>query len=78
MRLQRLTGMERQKIEDEYAELVIRIRELEEILGSEVRLMGVVREELVEVREEYGDERRTRIVDAHSELTMHDLVVEED
>jgi DNA gyrase subunit A len=78
MRLQRLTGMERQKIEDEYAALLVRIGELEEILGSETRLMEVVKEELLEVRERYGDERRTRLVDARSELTMHDLVAEED
>lgn len=78
MRLQRLTGMERQKIEDEYAQLMELITELEAILGSESLLMGVVREELVDVRDRFGDDRRTRIIDAHSELTMHDLVAEED
>ncbi len=78
MRLQRLTGMERQKIEDEYGALLIRIGELEEILGSEARLLAVVKGELEEVRDLYGDARRTRIVDARSELTMHDLVAEED
>ena len=78
MRLQRLTGMERQKIEDEYGQLQLRIAEYVEILGSEVTLMNVVRGELHEIREAYADDRRTRIVDAIGELTMHDLVAEED
>jgi len=78
MRLQRLTGMERQKIEDEYGQIMVYIGELEEILGSEIRLMEVVKEELIEVRDTYGDERRTRIVENRSELSMHDLVAEED
>ena len=78
MRLQRLTGLERDKIEEEYAGLLSQIAEYEEILGSETRLMGVVSDELVEVRAKYADERRTRIVEARGELTMHDLVAEED
>jgi len=78
MRLQRLTGLERDKIEAEYAELLEQIAYYEEILGSEVRLMEVVADELVAVRAKYADERRTRIVDAKGELTMHDLVAEED
>jgi len=78
MRLQRLTGLERDKIEEEYAGLLAQIAEYEAILGSEALLMGVVGDELVEVRAKYADERRTRIVDARGELTMHDLVAEED
>ncbi|MBA2322034.1 MAG: DNA gyrase subunit A [Deltaproteobacteria bacterium] len=78
LRLQRLTGMERQKIIDEYAEVTKLITYLEAILGSESRLMEVVKSELVAVRDRYGDDRRTRIVEARSELTMHDLVAEED
>jgi DNA gyrase subunit A len=78
MRLQRLTGLERDKIEEEYSALLAQIAEYEGILGSEVRLMEVVSEELAAVRERYADERRTRIVDAKGELTMHDLVAEED
>ena len=78
MRLQRLTGLERDKIEAEYAELLEQIAYYEEILGSETRLMGVVADELVAVRAKYADDRRTRIVDAKGELTMHDLVAEED
>ncbi len=78
MRLQRLTGMERDKIEEEYAELQVSIGEYRAILGSEILLMEVVTDELKQVRADYADERRTRIVDARGELTMHDLVAEED
>jgi DNA gyrase subunit A len=78
MRLQRLTGMERQKIEEEYAALRAQINELEAILGSETLLMDVVRGELLEIRESYCDERRTRIVDARGALSIRDLVPEED
>lgn len=78
LRLQRLTGMEREKIEEEYNQLLVRIGELEAILGSELLLMDVVKGELLAVRERYADARRTRIVDAKGELSMHDLVPEED
>ena len=78
MRLQRLTGLERQKIEEEYQEVLQRIAEYEEILGSEERLMGVVSDELIVVRDRYRDERKTEILDAKGDLTMHDLVAEED
>ncbi|HMV67111.1 MAG TPA: DNA gyrase subunit A [Myxococcota bacterium] len=78
MRLQRLTGMERQRIEEEHAEVISLIAELEAILGSEARLMEVVRDELAQLRAQYADPRRTRIVDAAGELSMHDLVAEED
>ncbi len=78
MRLQRLTGMEREKLEAEAAELQGRIEGLEEILGSEVRLMEVVKEELLAVRAQYADPRRTQIEDATDELTVRDLVAEED
>jgi DNA gyrase subunit A len=78
MRLQRLTGLERDKIEAEYAEVLGMIREYEAILGSEQRLMDVVTGELQAVRDRYADERRTRIVDTRSELSIRDLVAEED
>jgi len=78
MRLQRLTGLERQKIDEEHASIMERIAGLEAILASELLLMGVVKDELMEMRDKYADERRTRIVEARSELTMHDLVAEED
>ena len=78
MRLQRLTGMERDKLETEAAELHGRIEALETILGSEEALMGVVKDELLAVRAAYADPRRTRIEDAAEELTVRDLVAEED
>jgi DNA gyrase subunit A len=78
MRLARLTGMERQKITDEHAETMRLIASLEEILGSEARLMAVVKEELVDLKERFADPRRTRIIDAHGELSMQDLVAQED
>ncbi len=78
MRLARLVGMEREKIEEEYAAVLARIAEYEEILASEARLMEVVRDELLEVRERYADPRRTEIRDARGELSMLDLVPEED
>lgn len=81
MRLQRLTGLERDKIEAEYNELLTRIAGYEAILGSETLLMSVVSDELRAVAERYSgerDPRRTRIVDAKGDLTMHDLVAEED
>ncbi len=78
MRLQRLTGLERDKIEEEYSTLLRTIEELEGILGSEERLMQVVKDELLEVRARFADARRTRIVDAKGELSIHDLVPAED
>lgn len=78
MRLQRLTGLERDKIEAEYNELLVRIGELEAILASDELLWDVVKGELLSVRDRFADERRTRIVDARGELSIHDLVPEED
>lgn len=78
MRLQRLTGLEREKIQAEYDELHRLITYLTAILASEEKLMGVVKDELIEVRDRYGDERRTQIIDARGELSIHDLVAEED
>ncbi len=78
MRLQRLTGLERDKIEQEYGEILKQIGDYERILGSEALVMDVVCDELAQVRDRYADERRTRIVDSGSEVTIRDLVVEED
>jgi DNA gyrase subunit A len=78
LRLQRLTGMERQKILEEYEAIQTRIGELREILASEKRLMEVVKGELVEIANEYRDDRRTKFSFDRSELTLHDLVAEED
>lgn len=78
LRLHRLTGLEHQKLIDEYKELLERIAELLEILGSTARLMEVIREELEAVVEEYGDERRTEIMASRKDLTLEDLITEED
>ena len=78
MKLQRLTGLERKKIEDEYLALIQKIEYLRSILENRTRLLGVIADELDEVREKYGDERRTEIVDAEGELELEDLIAEED
>ncbi|MDE2906496.1 MAG: DNA gyrase subunit A [Acidobacteriota bacterium] len=78
MQLQRLTGLERQKIIDELAELVKKIAELRAILESETRLMEIVVSELRAVQERYGDERRTEIIDAEGDFSIEDLIADED
>ncbi|NWG14843.1 MAG: DNA gyrase subunit A [Acidobacteria bacterium] len=78
MRLQRLTGLEREKIASEYEETLKLIARLREILASEVVLKGVIVEELKEIDRFYGDERRTEIVDEEVEITLEDLIPEED
>ena len=78
MRLHRLTGLEQDKILAEYEELLKLIEDLLAILGSQERLMAVIRDELVELRDQYGDERRTEIVASHEDLTIEDLITEED
>jgi DNA gyrase subunit A len=78
MQLQRLTGLERQKILDEMAELLKTIERLRAILGSETLLMQTIVGELKEVQRKYGDDRRTEIVEATGELSIEDLIAEED
>ncbi len=78
LRLHRLTGLEQDKIVNEYKEIIEVIQNLLEILSNPDRLSSVVREELLEVREAYADERRTEIVKTHLDLTMEDLITEED
>ncbi len=78
LQLQRLTGMEQQKILDELADIQKRIAEYMEILGSEKVLRGVIVGELKEVLKDYGDERRTQIVEDTGEITLEDLVQVED
>jgi DNA gyrase subunit A len=78
MRLQKLTGLEKDKIITEYQELVDKITNLIEILSDADRLMSVIRGELVEIRDEYGDERRTEILEDHLNLSLEDLITEED
>jgi DNA gyrase subunit A len=80
LRLQRLTGLERKRIEDEFADLQERIAELRAILGEESRIDGLIREEILELKQVYGknDERRSEIVAAEGELDLEDLIAEED
>ena len=79
MQLQRLTGLERQKILDELAELLKTIERLRAILASERLLMQIIVDELREVQEKYGDDRRTEIIEGESgELSIEDLIAEED
>ena len=78
MQLQRLTGLERQKILDELAELLKTIERLRGILDSETQLMEIVVSELREIQERYGDDRRTEILEAVGDLSIEDLIAEED
>ena len=78
LRLHRLTGMEHDKLLSEYQEKVQQIAEFLEILGDALRLMEVIREELEQVIADYGDERRTEIVTSQMDLTIEDLITEED
>lgn len=78
MRLQRLTNMEREKINDDYREAIKLISRLREILSHERLLRNLIIEELQEIKKKYGDERRTEIVDEALEITLEDLIVEED
>ncbi len=77
MRLRTLTGLERDKIKAEYEELMKTISHLNEILSNEVLRFKIIRDELTEVRERYGDERRTDIVFAGDELRMEDIIADE-
>jgi DNA gyrase subunit A len=78
LRLHRLTGLEQEKILAEYAELLELIRDLSDILARPERLLAVIRTELLEIREQYGDERRTRIEVDESDLTIEDLITPQD
>ena len=78
MRLRRLTGMQRLELEAELAQLIATIAELEAILGDEGRLMEVIREELIAIKETYNDERRTQFVESSAEVDIMDLIAEED
>lgn len=78
LRLHRLTGLEQDKIIAEYREILARIDELLAILGSDVRLMEVIRDELIEIRDQFGDSRRTRIIEDYLDLSRADLITEED
>jgi DNA gyrase subunit A len=78
MRLQRLTGLERKKIEDEYKELIKLIERLKAILDNRALRMQIIKEELDEINDRYGDERRTEIITNYEELTIEDMIAEED
>ncbi len=77
MRLHRLTGLEQEKLGQEYAEILAAIHELLRILSDPARLMAVIREELLAVREQYGDARRTEIIEQRLDLSLEDLITEE-
>jgi len=78
MRLQRLTGLERKKIEDEYKETIKLIERLKGILNSEEQRYQIIKEELLEIKKKYGDERRTEIVHDYTEFSLEDIIAEED
>lgn len=78
LRLHRLTGLEHEKLLAEYQEILLQISELLKILGSAERLLEVIREELEKVKADFGDARRTEITASHVDLTIADLITEED
>jgi len=78
MTLQRLTGLERKKVDDEYAEILVNIQELRSILASDALVKNIIKQELLELKEKYGDNRRTVIVEDEGEFSVEDLIAEED
>jgi DNA gyrase subunit A len=78
LRLHRLTGLEHEKLINDYQELLVQIADHLDILLNQARLLSVVRDEMERVRDDYGDERRTEIVGSQLDLTMEDLITEED
>lgn len=78
MRLQRLTGLERDKIASDYEEILQLIRRLKEILGDEQLILNIIKDEMAEIKETYGDERRTEIIDAPDEILPEDMIAPED
>jgi DNA gyrase subunit A len=78
MRLQRLTNLEREKINEEYKEVIKLIARLKEILSNERLLLNLIIDELQEIKDRYGDERRTQIIEEAQEINLEDLIVEED
>ena len=77
MRLKTLSGLQREKIEEEYNELMKLIAHLREILSSERLVFDIIKEELLQIREKFGDDRKTKIVAAEGELNVEDLIKEE-
>jgi DNA gyrase subunit A len=78
MRLHRLTGLERDKIIQEYEDILRFIARLKEILGSEAEILKIIKGELIEVKDKFGDPRRTEIIGQTAEITLEDTIVEED
>ncbi len=78
MRLQRLTGLEREKIVNEYNELIKEIERLKSILASDALISQIIKEELLEIKENYGDERRTDIIADIQDISIEDLITEEE
>ncbi len=78
MRLQRLTGLERDKIVQEYREILLKIKDLEDILASEKRLLSILIEETKKVKEAYGEPRRTEILEQVDDVTMEELIADEE
>ena len=77
MRLKTLSGLQREKIEEEYRQLMELIAHLKEILASETLVYGIIKDELLEIKEKFGDERQTKIVAAEGEIDVEDLIKEE-
>ena len=78
MRLQRLTGLERDKLEEEYNELVARITDFRDILSRLERRMQIIKEEMIDLKERFGDERRTELIDIEGDLSIEDLIADEE
>ena len=78
MRLQRLTGLERDKVKQEHKELEEKIRKLKKLLGSNELIYGVIKDELLEIKKKYSDERRTEITASTSDIDIEDLIAEEE
>jgi DNA gyrase subunit A len=78
LRLHRLTGMEREKILAEYRDILALIERLKEILASEVEIFNIIKQELLDIRERFSNPRRTEIIGQVGELSLEDLIVDED
>ena len=77
MRLKTLSGLQREKIEEEYKQLMELIAHLKDILNSERLVFEIIKEELIEIRDKFGDERKTKIMAAEGEIDLEDLIKEE-
>ena len=78
MRLHRLTGLEQNKILEELAQIMEQIKRLKEILASEVEILNIIKQELLELKDKFANPRRTEIIDRTADLTLEDMIVEED